>query len=211
MRFRGVQPQTNWLQPPMYRGGMTGNTLGGGTLVSLGQTWPPSGPIVVAVTFGAPVIIDLTTVCGTGSKASVGSGQDDYNPNPIGHNIYIQADGDNLYGVFGDSAASVTGISPTQVTAIDGGTISGNTGAAIHPFTSSGSTLLGPTLGCMKFVKDSVPLPIAIPIGHAPPGSPQNNADVGKYSPARYLSLVAGNSGSTAGAPAYARIWQGSD
>lgn len=192
MRFRGYQPQTNWIMPPMFTAGVTGAT---------GQTYSASGPIVLGVTTGTPTILDLTTICGTPAKAPVSQGHDDWNPNPLGHRLLMQADGDNIYFAFGDSPASLATISPTAVTAVQSGQ-TGPTGAALATFTQAGGTS-----GCAKLVKDAAPLPIELPPGRPPPGSPQDNADVGRYSPARYLAFVAGSTSSGV----YLRIWQGSD
>lgn len=191
MRHRGVQPQTNWLMPPMFTAGVTGPT---------GQTYAAAGPIVLAATT-TPTIIDLSTICGTPAKAAVPQGNDDWNPNPLGHRLLMQADGDNIYFAFGDSVASLAAISPTVVTGVTGASYGAS---ALSTFTQSGGTS-----GCAKLVKDALPLPIELPIGRPPPGTPTDNSDfgAGRYSPARYLAFVAGATSSGV----FLRMWQGSD
>ncbi len=206
--------QADWVMPPMYTTGATGNSgattgaTGGTSAVSLGQTYPATGPNVFGATT-APSILDLTTICGTGAKARVPLGNDDWNPDPIAHYITLEADGDDIYVAFGDSPTIMGSINPAYVSTIDGGTITGKTGAASNPFASSGGTLgstAGASTGCIK-IPNNTSRDFKLPVGTPPIGTPYDNSDpIGKYSPARYLSFRS-NTGTTA---VYLRVYQSS-
>ncbi len=205
-RLTAETQQSDWVMPPMFTTGVTGGTAGSvnaqGVVVGVGQTYPPTGPSVFACNT-TPVVLDLTTICGTGAKARVPLGNDDWNPDPIAHYITLEADGDDIYYAFGDSVAAVGTIQPTAVTAIQSGA-TGPTGMALAAFTA-GSTLGGGTTGCLK-LPNNTSKDFKLPVGAAPIGTPNDNSDViGKYSPARYLAFR-----SNTGATVYLRIYQSS-
>jgi hypothetical protein len=198
-RLTAESQQADWVMPPMFTTGATGSTAGapGG----VGQTYPPTGPVVVQLNT-TPIIIDLTTMCGTGAKAAVTQGADDWNPNPAGHYLTLEADGDDIYYAFGDSVAALGTITPTAVTAVQAGT-TGPTGALLAPFTA-GSTLGGGTTGCLK-LPNNTSKDFKLPVGRPPPGTPYDNADANRYSPSRYLAVR-----SNTGATVYLRMYQSS-
>lgn len=208
MRQRSTQPQTNWQYPPTFRAGATGSSGASGT--PIGLTYSATGPLAVGVTTGTTTYLDLTSISGPPTKASVPQGMDDWSPNPTGHRIFMQPDGDNVYVAFGDAPATIGTLSATITTAIDGGTITGSTGKAAAAFTQTGST----ASAAMKLINGTVYGPFEIPVG-PPPGTtsglPGQNDNVdqagGRYSAMRYLGFVAG----TTSAGVILRIWTGSD
>jgi hypothetical protein len=116
------------------------------------------------------VIVDLTSYpVGTQAKASITIGNDDYNPNPTGHFLYLEAQGCDIYVAFGPSFASLSGISATAVS-----TVNGSTGV-ITPVT--GGTFCIPQ---GKAVRWKIP----------PSQGTPDNADVGASSPARFLGFI---------------------
>lgn len=210
MRHRGITPQTNWLYPPMFRTGFTGGSAG--ATWSVGQTYPYSGPLVLGVTSSTvPTILDFTTMGPVSSKVSAPMGTDEWSPNPIGHRVMMQADGDNIYMACGDSIAALGTIAAAAVTGVTG--VSYGAGA-LNPFTAGGGTVGGGTTGCMKLVKDVVYGPFELPLGSPPMATAAaqpayDNADyaAGRYSPARYLAAIGG----VTGVSVYLRIWPVSD
>ena len=206
-RLSHESQQADFVMPPMYTTGATGNTgftTGAGNTTPLGQTYPPTGPSIFAVNT-TPTVLDLTSICGTGAKARVVQGTDDYDPDPIGHYFTMQADGDDIYYVFSDSVGGGLNMGVTAVTAIDGGTITGATGKASAPLTSTGGTLGGGTIGAVK-LPNNTSKDFKLPVGTPTVGKPYDNADpIGIYSPARYLTFR-----SNTGLTVYLRVWQSS-
>lgn len=211
MRRRGVTDQTNWSYPPIFRAGSTGGASG--STIPSGVSYPPAGMIVVGATTTTTTILDLTSISGPATKSTVQQGLDDWSPNPTGHRIMVQPDGDDIIVALADAPATLGALSATITTAIDGGTISGATGKAASTYTSSGGTTAG-----MRLKNGVVYGPWDIPVGVAPPGIPtltsgggpiQDNDALGggRYSPARYLGFVAG----ATSAGVYLRIWPASD
>ena len=93
--------------------------------------------------------IDLTAMAGwPGNQTSAGSGagQNNYDPNPIGHYVTIEVDGPGtIWIVFADTYAHATGIDTTTTSTATGagppaGEIDGKTSAA---FTAKGATAVG--------------------------------------------------------------------
>jgi hypothetical protein len=201
VRFRGVQPQTTWQYPPIFRTGATGGATG--STIPIGQTWVATGPAVFGVTTSTTTILDLTSLAPMPTKVQVPQGLDDWSPNPVGHRIMLQPDGDNIYIAFADNPTTLGSLGPTATTTISA------TFQAITPFTQTGPT----GSGCMKLINGTVYGPYEIPLGSTvgAPNAPvsQDNADLGagKYSPARYLGFVAG----TTSAGVFLRIWPASD
>lgn len=176
MRLSNESLQYMWTMPPMLTKAVNSGT---------GQ-YLATGPTVLAATT-APVVVDLTTICGTGAKASVPVGAEDYDPNPIGHFLYMQADGDDIYYCFGSDVTTIGTISPTAVS-----TVTAN--LAVTTFTAT---------GCLR-LPQGILLPYKLPVGSPPPGSPQDNADVGRYSPARFLAFRT----NTLSSSCYLRLFQ---
>jgi hypothetical protein len=199
--YTDAQQQSDWIMPPMFTTGATGGVTG--STVPVGEIYPATGPTVLACSTTV-VVVDLTTICGSGAKARVQQGNDDWNPDPICHYLTLEADGDDIYFAFGDSVANVVGISPTQVTAVQAGT-TGPTGQALNPFTSSGGTVGGGTVGCLK-IPNNTSKDYKLPLGTPPVGTPtDNSAPLGKWSPARYLAFR-----SNTGATVFLRMHQSS-
>lgn len=159
--------QSDWIMPPM----------------APHATTPPAVCALAATT--TAVIVDLTTMWGTAAKAGLTPGNEDYNPNPIGHYLNVQADGGDIYIAFGADVASLAGISATAVSTVAANAITAVAGGTLK--IPNGSTL-----------------PVKIPIGAPPAAAQYDNADVGKYSPARFLGFL------TAAGTGTLRMWQSS-
>ena len=100
--------QSDWIMPPMY------------------------GGITCLAATSTEVDLDLTTIAGTPAKANVTAGMDDYNPNPEGHYLSLQADGGDVYVAFADTLAHLGTLSTTAVS-----TVTAN--AAVTRFTATGT------------------------------------------------------------------------
>lgn len=143
---------------------------------------------VVAVTASAtPVIVDMTTMAGwpgkqtSGAEPSVVGGAD---PNPLGHYLTLQADGADVYVVFGKTVANLASISVTSdVTAV-------NTNSLANSYTATGVTI----------IPNKQQANYKIPVG----SNPGNQGTWAANSPARYLCFL------TAGSTCTLRMWQSS-
>ena len=65
-------------------------------------------------------IVDLTKCPGTRAKVSITAGMDDYNPNPLGHFLYLEAQGCDIYVALGPTFASLASLSATAVSTVNG-------------------------------------------------------------------------------------------
>jgi hypothetical protein len=133
---------------------------------------PATGTATATVAMAAGtalVIADLTTMPGTAAKAVLTIAADDYNPNPTGHFVYCEAVGADIYVGFGPTFASLSALSATAVS-----TVNGTTGAV---------TLVAGGSFCIpqgKAVRFRIP---------SSQGT-RDNADVGASSPARFIGFL---------------------
>lgn len=140
---------------------------------------PATGTLTATMNFAATTsvaIVDLTQCPGTRARASISIGSDDYDPNPTGHFLYLEAQGCDIYVAFGPTFASLASLSATAVSTVDG-----TTG---KPTQVAGGSFCIPQ---GKAVRWRIP----------PSQGTPNNADVGAASPARFLGWItaAGTSG----------------
>lgn len=156
--------QSDWIMPPMYSGI---------TCLSASST---------------EVDLDLTTIAGTPAKSGLTVGGDDYNPNPIGHYLSLQADGGDVYVAFADQLAHLGTLSTTAVTTV----------------TSNKAGTTSTVTGVVR-IPNGTTLQVKLPWGNTPSGKPIDNADVGTYSPSRYLGFLCAT-----GVTSTLRIWQSS-
>lgn len=150
-----------------------------------GGTGTAPGVVAIAATSSAGAL-DLTQVPGSKLNAAKQLGNDAYNPNPTGHFLFMEADGTDIYVVFGPSLASISaGNAPlsTAVSTVDG---SGNL------------TLVAQ--GALKLVNGTF-YRFLLP----PNIGTRDNADVGAFSPARFLGFV-----TASGTSGTLRVYQGS-
>lgn len=165
---------------------------GRNTSETLQSDWimpPMVGGIICFAATSTEVDVDLTLIAGTPAKSNVGANADDYNPNPTGHYLSLLADGGDIYVAFAAASASLGTLSTTAVTTVSG----------VAPAATNTAT------GTIK-IPNGTTLQVKLP-GGAPTSSsnPPDNADVGKYSPARYLGFLCAS-----GVSATLRIWQSS-
>lgn len=150
----------------------------------MAKTTPNSGiacGAALAVTTTAGVV-DLTSIPGPPPGAI---GANTVNPNPLGHYVDFQADGGDVYVIFGAALADVTGTqkpAPATVNAVNG------------------SGVITPAVGvCMKIASGTT----ATFKLHDGPGS-DSSATYGTSSAARFVGYV------TASSTATLRIYQSS-
>ncbi len=140
---------------------------------------PATGTLTATMNFAAAstvAIVDLTKCPGTRARTSITAGMDDYNPNPLGHFLYLEAQGCDIYVALGPTFASLASLSATAVSTVDG-----TTGT---PTQVAGGSFCIPQ---GKAVRWRLP----------PSQGNSNSADPGLYSPARFLGWItaAGTSG----------------
>lgn len=117
------------------------------------------------------VTVDLTTIPGSPVNAALAAGNDAYNPNPLGHFLFLQADGADIYVAFGPSVASLTGGNALSASAVS--TVANN--------------VVTPVAGGCVLVKNGIqPIRFRLPANQ----NTRDNADVGVYSLARYLAFL---------------------
>ncbi len=159
--------QSDWIMPPM----------------APHATTPPA--VCALSASNTAVVVDLTTMWGTAAKAGLTAGNEDYNPNPIGHYLSIQADGGDIYVAFGADAASLAGLSTSAVSTVANNKITAVAGATMK-------------------IPNGYTFQTKIPVGAPPTAAQSDNADPGLYSPARFLGFL------TATGTATLRMWQSS-
>lgn len=143
------------------------------------------GVIAIAATSSA-ALLDLTTMPGARVNAGLTAGNDSYNPNPTGHFLFMEADGTDVYIVFGPSKASVSaGNAPLS--------------SAVSTVDANG-VLTQVAQGCLKLVNGTF-YRFLLP---ANTGT-RDDSDVGTLSPARWLGFV-----TASGTTGTLRIYQGS-
>ncbi len=147
--------QSDWIMPPMaFAGG--------------------ANPAVCALAAStAQVTVDLTSMWGTAANVNLNISNEDYNPNPIGHYLSLQADGGDIYIAFSGTVANLTGGNAIDPNAVS--TVSGNAIAAVRG-------------GCLKIPNGYI-AQFKLPGSNFGPPATYDNADRGITSLARYLAF----------------------
>lgn len=162
--------QSDWIMPPMT--------------AASGAT-PAVCPLAAST---GQVTVDLTTMWGTAAKSGLTAGNEDFDPDPIGHYLSLQADGADIYVAFGPDVGSLTG---------------GNALSATAVCTVTNNAIVKVVGGTLK-ITNGFTAQFKLPIGAPPTAGQYDNADVGKYSPARFLGFL------TAAGTGTLRMWQSS-
>lgn len=164
MRLANETHQSDWIMPPMN---------GGVTCLAASST---------------EVDVDLQSLAGTPAKAALTVGNEDYNPNPIGHYLNLQADGGDVYVCFADSLAHLGSLSTTATSTV----------------TSNKATTTSTAGGTVK-IPNGTTLQVKLPIGAPSTPAKADQTDVGIFSPARFLGFLCATN-----VTATLRIWQSS-
>lgn len=131
-----------------------------------------TAPAAICLAAGTgQVTVDLTSLPGSQLNAALAPGNDAYNPNPLGHFLFLQADGADIYVAFGPTLASLTG---------------GNALAPATPSTVANNVVTPVAGGCILLKNGIQPARFRLPANT----NTRDNADVGASSPARFLGFL---------------------
>lgn len=155
--------QSDWIMPPM---------LGGISCFAAGTS---------------EVDVDLTKLAGSPAKSAINQGADDWNPNPMGHYLTLEADGADIYVAFAATLAALGTLSTSAVTTVTAGV----------PAATSTAT------GTIKIPNGTV-MQFKLPVIGGAAQNNRDDADWGAASPCRFLGFMTATGSGTL------RLWQSS-
>lgn len=131
--------------------------------------------ITVLATSAALVVVDLTSLPGHQVNAALDQSNDQWNPNPLGRYLYVQADTVDAFIAFGPTAASLAALSATAVSTVAANKVTQVAGGCIRVPASASP-------GWMRFQL---------------PGdfNTRDNVDKGASSLARFLGFISASAG----------------